>query len=135
MKRESELAKELGVNRDVLVAYRNGDMPRKGWKRSRGAVWVTKMGEEWIHEQLGSDIGVELAEFEAEPGAPREMTVKKRPLNPRMVLCDLDGEEVKVRVRSNENFLVGMKLKARPPAPDSRMWVLEGRGPRWRGKW
>ena len=62
--------------------------------------------------------------------------LKVYPVNRRLVECLRgSGEEVRVNVGDNANFLKGMVLKARPPWGSGRLWVLVGRRPRWRGKW
>ena len=61
----------------------------------------------------------------------QELVITQIPRNPRLVVCN----EIYVRVRSNENFLRGMKVKARPPLEDNGVWVMIGRCPRWRGKY
>lgn len=42
---------------------------------------------------------------------------------------------VLVRVRTNANFVSGMKLKARAPAPGSTLYYYEGQCPRWKGRY
>jgi hypothetical protein len=139
MKRESELCGELGIPRYTLVAFRNaGHLGKSGWKRSANAVWITIFGERIIRERLASRIGIPedaLGPVE-ETLEPDDFKVTGMPRNPRLILCEgPGGGEIRVRVRSNENFVKGMLVKARPPAPDSLVWVLVGRSPRWRGKW
>ena len=65
-----------------------------------------------------------------------ELSVVKLPKNPKILHCvqgKLPGVYV-VRVNSNKNFKPGMVLKARRAQGD-RIWYLDGRAPRWRGRW
>jgi hypothetical protein len=59
--------------------------------------------------------------------------------NPRLVLCGYQGEglerRVLVRVGRNQNFVVGMTLKAIRPARETEPWVFQGKLPRLRGRW
>jgi hypothetical protein len=61
-------------------------------------------------------------------------------VNKRLVMCrevledGKVGERVAVRVRGNENYMVGMEIwDAYEEAPG--MWVQPGKGPRRRGVW
>lgn len=74
----------------------------------------------------------------AAPAAPaaqlEELIVKRVFLNPRLLLATApSGREVRVRVRNNQNFVVKMKLKARPIGYD--FYQMEGRCPRFKGRY
>jgi len=64
--------------------------------------------------------------------------VRSIPRNVHIVVCekkDGDGALVRVRVRSNANFLPGMELRALAH-PDYRdVFDLVGRCPRMKGRW
>jgi len=45
------------------------------------------------------------------------------------------GVGVTVRVRNNANFMPGMEIMAKPDSAYSDLFVLEGRCPRYRGRW
>lgn len=45
------------------------------------------------------------------------------------------GEEVPVKVASNMNFIAGMRLQARAEGAGGSLYFLEGRCPRWRGRY
>ena len=89
-------------------------------------------GEHAVRNVVQQELCVdELSEPLPDP-VEEEMVVTSIPLNSRMVICG----DVKVRVHSNLNFRKGMKLRARPPLTnESKLWVLVGRSPRWKGKW
>jgi hypothetical protein len=70
----------------------------------------------------------------------KRMRVQAIPRNPKLVLAVPADEKnggpehvVRVRVRSNQNFLPGMELNARMESEEQG--VLEGRCPRYRGRY
>ena len=89
-------------------------------------------GEHAVRNVVQKELSVsELSEPLPDP-VEKEMVVTNIPFNSRMVICG----DVRVKVRSNQNFKRGMKLRARPPLTnESKLWVLVGRSPRWKGKW
>lgn len=129
MKLENELAEELGLERKIISRM-----------RKNGEIEATKVGnrvaysEEQEHK-LRNLIQKEMMVQELGDPQPakteQELVITQIPRNPRLVVCN----EIYVRVRSNENFLRGMKVKARPPLEDNGVWVMIGRCPRWRGKY
>lgn len=53
--------------------------------------------------------------------------------NERLLQAEIDGQACRVRVRSNENFALGMRFEAIHECDD--VWRLEGRLPRRKGVW
>ena len=96
---------------------------------------VKMMFDELIKDYCYCDFENEISVSEiSEPldtTQPQELEITQIPLNPKLVICG----EIYVRVSSNKNFLKGMKVKARAPATEGRVWVMLGRTPRWRGRW
>ena len=92
------------------------------------------ISEEGEHE-LRNEVQRRLSADEISEPLPvkvtKEFKVTKIPFNRTMLICG----DVKVRVRDNSKFIPGMVVKARPPAEGYSVWVIEGRGPRWRGRW
>lgn len=64
-----------------------------------------------------------------------ELRVTKLPINPRILFAvpSAGGAEVRVRVKSNANFVKGMLLRARAPADESEVFCHVGNCPRRRG--
>jgi len=63
-----------------------------------------------------------------------ELTAINRPCRNRHLVFAKHGDQVvRVKVRSNKNFRAGMTFKARHLQED--LWELEGRCPRFRGRW
>jgi hypothetical protein len=140
VKRETDLANELGVPREDIRAIRqSGDLGSGGWEKKRNAIFITSAGEETLRSIIANSMGIAevgLGETEGSPTAATEMSVLTIPRNPRLLICiHPDYGEVRVKCINNENFMKNMALMARPPAPDSRVWTLDGRSPRWLGRW
>lgn len=56
--------------------------------------------------------------------------------NPSIVHAAATGRPaVLVRVRTNMNFVVGMPIRARAPAPGGTLYFFEGQCPRWKGRY
>jgi hypothetical protein len=66
-----------------------------------------------------------------------ELTVTRVYPNPHVIEACLEtGEHVRVAVMRNTNFRPQMKIKARRPLPDGpELYRLEGRCPRFPGRW
>jgi hypothetical protein len=57
--------------------------------------------------------------------------VVSRVRNPRIIICKVGKEEVKVMVKDNSKFVAGMTV---PLRKDAGRWVAK-RHPRFGGKW
>lgn len=131
MKKEIELADELGVERSVLKEFRREGL--EGWvKGGKVGNWVswTEEGETRVRDRLKQEMDIEELPDPVPVPSPSEFIITKIPLNSRLVICG----DVYVKVKDNKNFLKGMKLSARPPV-EGRSWVMVGRCPRYRGKY
>lgn len=133
MKSENDLAKELGVNRNILKKMRkDGTIATSSWVKVSNQIVYHEEGEDEVREILKSQLSAdELSAPLPPPDEPKEMVITKLPLNPRMVICG----DVRVKVRENKNFLIGMKVNARPSMDNEQVWVMIGRCPRWRGRY
>ena len=130
MKTEIQLAEELGIDRNILRAWRiEGGIG--GWEKKGNSICYTESGEGEVREKLKDEMSLTEISEPLDENEPQEMMVTKIPLNPNLLVCG----EIYVRVRSNKNFLTGMKVTARAPATGGRVWVMLGRTPRWRGRW
>lgn len=131
MKTEKELAAELGIDRKILVGWRKEGYIAY-WERNGNTIVYYPEGEHEVRNHLQNEICVEeLSEPLPPPDEPKEMVITKLPLNPRMVICG----DIRVKVRENKNFIVGMKVNARPSMDNEQVWVMVGRCPRWRGRY
>ena len=69
-----------------------------------------------------------------QPGAIEELSfVKAFTFNKRVMQARRGEELVRVRVSNPDHFTKGMAFKASHVGAD--LWELEGRTPRWKGKW
>ena len=139
---EEAFAVVLGLKRVKLVSLRKDGLEEgRDWCLSKGRVTYTLEGERRMRGVLSLLCGLDGVELEVDEEVgreePEEMEVLTvYPLNRRLVECGREnGERVRVTVGSNENFVKGMVLNARPPWGSGRLWVLVGRKPRRRGKW
>ena len=130
MKTEIQLAEELGIDRNILRSWRiEGGIG--GWERKSNSICYTESGEGEVRGKLKDEMSLTEISEPLDISSPQELEITNIPLNPKLVICG----EVYVRVSSNKNFLIGMKVKARAPATGGRVWVMLGRTPRWRGRW
>jgi hypothetical protein len=158
--REKSVAARLGISPGAIRDVREQQcIEGEHWeKRGRDIIW-TEAGLQRLEEVVAGveqkngvtgRTGAESAEFTEvrdEVGgalaallAPTLMRVRVRqiPRNPRMLIAEpveknTEVQEIRVRVRSNQNFLPGMELTAR--MEDRDLGVLEGRCPRYRGRY
>jgi hypothetical protein len=132
---EQDLAKKIGVARDVVAEYRKAHLQRdKDWRIERKQVELSQDAIDKISTALGASTA-DPAHNTAPPQAV-EITVLRLWPNPRLLQAKTaEGELVRVWVPKNKNFRPGMKIKARPPANGSFQYTLEGRCPRYPGRW
>lgn len=135
---EKDLAEKLGVSRAVLKGFRSEMKEGTDWKKVKGKIQYTEHGIALLEKKLGLR---EVPEgFYFEDKEYKEVQVSRTwPHNKRILTCvDAMGQEVMVRVRDNSNFrphlTTGkpMILKVRK---DGDGWTLEGRSPRYAGRW
>jgi len=133
MKTEKELAIELGVDRKVLIKWRKeGIVSTSCWIKAGNTISYHAEGEHELRNVVQRALMVEeLSDPLPVAKEPEEMEITGIPRNPRLILC---GDR-KVRVSLNKNFLIGMKVRARPSIDSESIWVMVGRCPRWRGRY
>lgn len=139
MTRESDLAKDLGLPRRSLADFRKEGLEKDAdWVLVESQVWLTEGGLAKTRAHFQAE-GAEVSEKNS-PGPERGVArVVKSPVNPRIVLAEMvtpegeAGKAVRVRVRSNVNFLPGMEMPVY--REDWDLWVLDRPCPRWRGRW
>lgn len=128
---ENELATALGVPLERLRAVRMEAVEPSETKKEGRRVLLSRMAVDRVSELLRCP---EVVLEKKEEGGAVAARVARIPVNPRIVFARLDsGEEIRVRVRDSKKFVVGMMLKAR--AGDGGVYLLEGRGPRFKGRW
>lgn len=157
---ESVVAKNLGLARDVLAAYRKNSLEKnQDWRVHRKQVEISDDGIKKIMDSLlmapdpvtlSTALGT--SPPAAEPTRPTEpapaangpppelveLMVQKIYPNPRLLLArTADDQLVTVAVPRNKNFRPLMRIKAHPPGapPAAQIYRLEGRCPRYPGRW
>ena len=141
---EEELAAEMGISRDDIRDLRDRCLIEgEDWHRKKARVFFSAQGVQNLKKELAVGVGLALEKNEAggalasEAGA-EEMVVVNVPGRNRRIMSaqkKVGGALVRVQVRDNGNFMPGMEIKARAGGEFPDLYVLEGRAPRWRGKW
>jgi hypothetical protein len=146
---EGDLALELGLTRETMASLRREHLQEGvDWTLNAKKVWLVPAAAERLKAQLGCpDLPAGKNGHGEAPGAkaePVELVVRLIPRNIHIVVCEKkeDGDRgdfgaglVRVRVRSNANFLPGMQIRAMPHPDYSDVFDLVGRCPRQRGRW
>lgn len=158
---EAKLAEQLGLSRDELRYLRETHCTEGAhFRRERGHVFWTPAGIASAKKEAGAGGAADQAgsagrekdgAADAPPVAPEgagepatlaeegviELTVFSVPARNTRILDarKKDGRAVRVRVSSNVNFMPGMTFQAKWGREFEDVYVLEGRCPRWRGKW
>lgn len=131
---EDDIAQQLGLNRDEMRNLRKKHLVEGvTWMRENKRTVITAEGVTIIKTALG--VSVEHAPEKKAPG--EELTVLRIPSrNTRILEAEKkDGRRVRVRVHNNVNFVPGMTIRARTDGPYEDVMTLEGRCPRFRGRW
>ena len=141
---EEELAAELGISRDDIRDLRTTCLIEgQDWNRKKARVFFTAQGVQNLKKKVGGGDGSDL-EKKGAGGAGASaagvelLEVVTVPWRNHRILTARKKEgagEVRVQVRDNRNFVAGMEIKARPSGGFEDLFVLEGRAPRYRGKW
>lgn len=140
--KETALAEFIGVSRNQLRDIRKSqpDMEGKYWEKDgRDITWLpdglyaacSVLG---VDESLLRDI-LEPASAEAAESAKKEVrvAVTRFTRNHQIMMAEHEGQEIRVRVNSSRNFLIGMEIPVAHVQED--LWELIGRCPRARGRW
>ena len=132
---EDDLAAELGLNRDEMRALRRSHLVEgETWLRKNKRLFLTAEGVRLIKGAVG--VRPEPVMEKRSEVAGETLRVLRMPRNTRILEAEKkDGRVVRVRVSSNVNFVVGMEIRARAEGPYGDVMTLEGRCPRFRGRW
>jgi hypothetical protein len=151
---EAWLSEETGLSRSVLREFREKNLSAADWRTGARnmVVWersaLGKARGQWrdmngLIEKIltggePAEAGAEVAEYAPEraevlPEVVQASVVRKF-ANPHLIEARTDTTAILVRVHNNENFVSGMSIRARRPKASTSPWVLEGRCPRWPGR-
>lgn len=141
---EACLSEETGVSRELLRGLREKKLSAADWARgSRGQIVWEMSGVRAAVEDF-PEMAVVLKKFEQ--GAERQDApqaglkavdgiVTRKFANPRILEALVNGNElIRVKVRDSKNFIKGMSIRVVPPKVKTALWQLEGRCPRWPGR-
>lgn len=149
---EARVAERLGLCRDFVKKRRREVLDRgREWFMRGNEVFYTEDGVRKMVDCLGVKLpekrprvagGMSMQGLLSAARAGRveddsglsEIEVTGTTKNKSIVLgVDATGQEARVIVNNNENFVCGMIMTCRKE--NSGAWTFVGRCPRWRGKW
>lgn len=142
-KTEAWLSDATGLSRGVLREYREKNLSAADWRKgARGmVVWEDSalLNAQGVWPELDAileKITGGLEEPERLPAGLEvlEATVIRKFRNPRLIEARTAKSAVLVRVHENKNFVPGMEVRVRRPKVATSPWTLEGRCPRWPGR-
>jgi hypothetical protein len=108
---ESSIAKERGLTRVRMRKLREKAKQDIHWYKApdigtrKGPVCWTDEGLEWLDGELGTPEG-----GKGLPGASEEVFGRgvQKPMNQKLLVCEIRGRGEKVLVRNQKNFKIGM---------------------------
>ena len=141
---EARVASNVGISRERLRALRDAHMAENThFIRRKNSVVLTVSGIDLLHVLLDPVFTAPAAPVEkiAPPAGPApRLTVRvaKVPGNHRLLLClpptaAAGAQPLIVRVKSNENFMIGMTLEVISSGENCFQYL--GRLPRRHGRW
>jgi hypothetical protein len=138
---EALLASHLTVTRTSLENFRKGALGKDDVKKIGRSLFISEAALKKLLRELGSE-ELDCTECLEKNGAVQdgvvELIVTRVFPNPRLIQAITDtGELVLVSVASNNNFRPRMTVKAHTPGPlpAPQLYRLEGRCPRFPGRW
>ena len=140
---ERLLAVRLGVSRGSLDEFRRAELKKNGdWTKRGREIFLAETALQLLLKKLGSpDLDCsdcrEKTDLADAGNGTIELAVTRVFPNPHLLECvnPSTQERVRVRVSRNENFRPRMMLKAKPDALAAGLYQLEGRTPRFPGRW
>jgi hypothetical protein len=142
---EEAAAEMLGIPLKAVRELRKKYLlPDHGYKKEGGGrVRITAEGMKALanapsHSEK-KDARWEEEDVDMEALVLRDIVVESVPVNPHLVMGRVrfeDGDEqvVRVRVRTNQNFIRGMHLRDCRQV-ELTLWAFDGACPRFRGRW
>lgn len=143
---EAALAAKLSVTKNGLQNFRDRELQPTEWKKIGRDIYLSPPALNKVLELTGnadldcSDCLLQ-KNGEAPPDAVEELMVNRIYPNPHLVECVRPAKgarpatRVLVRVPLNKNFRPRMVLRARADVNNPNLYRLEGRCPRFPGRW
>jgi len=143
---ESAVAQKLGVTKNGLEDFRSRNLKKADSKKIGREIYLSQAALNKVLELIGSssvDCSDCLLQKNGEPPAAvvLDLIVNRVYPNPHLLECvkpaagDAAAERVLVRVPMNKNFRPRMILRAKPDPHHPKLYLLEGRCPRFPGRW
>jgi hypothetical protein len=138
---EQDVSKKIGVARAVIAEYRKEHLTLgEDWRVERKQVELSQSAVDKISTALGATPA--LSPITPPPPVPEavELIVLRLLPNPRLLVAVFPDDLARrhtlyVSVAMNKNFRPGMRIKTRPPDNGTAIYKLEGRCPRYPGRW
>ena len=140
---EKTLAERLQLGRSALDRFRSSLTKGTDWKKEGREILFSPTAVKRLLRDLGSpDYDISSSAIQANGEKPHqetiELIVERKFNNPRLLEArdPATGQLVRVRVPYNVNFQPQMVIKARKPGAGFKdLYLMEGRCPRYPGKW
>jgi hypothetical protein len=126
---DRQLAQLLGVGVGFVRDTRSKLTEGVHWQMEGPSVQWTAAGIQMVLKSTGAPMDF----LQDEPTKIVVDPSTRNVRNTMIVMGNLKGERVRVRVRSNRNFIPGMEMPCRHLNTD--LWELVGNCPRARGRW
>lgn len=153
---EMDLAEQMGVSQPTLREYRQTALSGKDWRLLHGVVRYSEDGRRKVLARFGLQPAeadkkdapadqrpqnIPLPGSSTAPGTPGAadevqtavVLAGKLRHGVKVIKAELGGLQIYIRVHDAGKYVVGMKVPCRLISGD--LYRVEGRGPRWRGKW
>jgi hypothetical protein len=138
---EKILGQRLKLERSVLERFRKSLDPQDVQKLGRDILYSPAAYKKLMAELGSPDYDISSAAMQEDGEKPQEeiveLTVERKFSNPRLLVAKTaTGDLVRVRVPYNANFQPRMIIRARVPHSDEpQLYLMEGRCPRYPGRW
>jgi hypothetical protein len=142
---ERELMKMMGLSKEGMRAVRGEMEEGKDWVKVGKEVEWSDVGVRELMLMYGMTLPppevkkeeVKVVDLAGDVGELEEVRIVGHTLNWRVKKVEVGGEVGLCRVSAGTRavsgkYVIGMVVRARR---DGEMWVQEGRGPRWKGRW
>lgn len=128
---EPDFCSRYGLEREELKAIRKESLEKDiDWTWTPGeAVKLSRTGL----EKLSKLLGIQISEIK-EKGCIAKIKMAS-PTNRKLLIADLDGEEIRIRVQTNARFVPGMNLKVKKDPNGLPIYYADQPLPRFKGKY
>jgi hypothetical protein len=128
---EPDFCARYGLDREDIKQIRKESLVKdEDWSWTPGeAVKLSRTGL----EKLSSLLGIQITEIK-EKGSIAKIKLAS-PTNRKLLIADLEGEEIRIRVQTNARFVPGMNLKVKKDPNGLPIYYADQPLPRFKGKY